>query len=67
MPKKKGRPPRMVQTHPMQIRVSPEFLEKLDNWRRMQPDLPTRTESIRRIVEGVIADVGGQKTRRKRT
>ena len=34
-----------------QMRVSPEFLEKIDAWRRLQDDLPGRSEAIRRLVE----------------
>jgi hypothetical protein len=26
-------------------------LEAIDEWRRYQPDLPSRTEAIRRLVE----------------
>ena len=34
-----------------QMRVSEQFLKKLDKWRRKQPDLPGRAEAIRRLVE----------------
>jgi len=34
-----------------QMRASKEFLNRLDNWRREQPDLPSRAEAIRRLVE----------------
>jgi len=54
MKKKVGRPAGVVQTHQLQTRVSAEFLAKLDEWRRSQPDLPSRTEAIRRIVERTI-------------
>lgn len=37
-------------THPFQMRVSPEWLAKVDAWRRTQPDLPPRAEAIRRLV-----------------
>lgn len=33
------------------MRVSPEWLETIDNWRRQQPDIPSRAEAIRRLVE----------------
>jgi hypothetical protein len=39
---------------PFPIRVSPEFLEKIDQWRVKQPDIPTRAESIRRLVEKAL-------------
>jgi hypothetical protein len=54
MKKKVGRPAGVVQTHQLQTRVSADFLAKLDEWRRAQPDLPSRTEAIRRIVEQVV-------------
>jgi hypothetical protein len=39
--------------HSMQlkVRMSPELMEFIDNWRRDQPDIPSRTEAIRRIVQ----------------
>lgn len=32
------------------MRVSPEWLDKIDDWRRSQADLPSRAEAIRRLV-----------------
>ncbi|WP_417834747.1 hypothetical protein [Thalassospira xiamenensis] len=32
------------------MRVSQNFLDLLDDWRRQQPDIPSRAESIRRLV-----------------
>jgi len=32
-------------------RLQPELLSRLDDWRRDQPDLPTRPEAIRRLLE----------------
>ena len=34
-----------------QMRASDEWLAKIDDWRRKQPDLPSRAEAIRRLVE----------------
>jgi hypothetical protein len=31
--------------------VEPEFLEAIDDWRRKQPELPSRAEAIRRLVK----------------
>ncbi|WP_417790641.1 hypothetical protein [Terasakiella pusilla] len=40
------------------MRVSPEFIKILDDWRRTQPDIPSRAESIRRLVmQGHAFDV----------
>jgi hypothetical protein len=33
-----------------QMRVSDEFVEKIDEWRRSQADIPGRAEAIRRLV-----------------
>jgi hypothetical protein len=33
------------------VRVDPEFLKLIDQWRKKQDDLPGRPEAIRRLVE----------------
>ena len=33
------------------VRVDPDLLKRLDDWRRKQEDVPTRPEAIRRLVE----------------
>ena len=33
------------------VRLQPELAGELDEWRRKQPDLPSRAEAIRRLVE----------------
>ena len=52
-PKLIGRPP--VDTEAMTLRVQRTLLAKLDDWRRIQPDIPTRPEAMRRIVEKVLS------------
>jgi hypothetical protein len=42
------------QTERFQMRVSPSFLKMIDDWRRKQPDLPSRAEAIRRLVEQAL-------------
>jgi len=37
--------------HPFQMRVSPEWLAKIDDWRASQRPVPSRAEAIRRLVE----------------
>lgn len=32
-------------------RFQPDLLEAVDCWRKAQPDLPTRPEAVRRLVE----------------
>jgi hypothetical protein len=34
----------------LQMRVSEAFLKSVDDWRRKQPDLPSRAAAIRRLV-----------------
>lgn len=36
--------------HSFQMRVSSDWLQKIDAWRRTQADLPPRAEAIRRLV-----------------
>jgi hypothetical protein len=36
-------------------RLQPEFLKRLDDWRREQPDLPSRPEALRRLAERALA------------
>ena len=50
--KKIGRP--SVDTEAINVRVQRDTIAKLDDWRREQEDLPTRPESIRRIVEAFL-------------
>jgi hypothetical protein len=39
---------------PFQMRASEEWLKQIDDWRRKQPDLPSRAEAIRRLVEKAL-------------
>jgi hypothetical protein len=32
----------------------PEWLARVDEWRRHQPDLPPRAEAIRRLVDQIL-------------
>ncbi|GGE85553.1 hypothetical protein [Niveispirillum cyanobacteriorum] len=44
-------------TELLQMRTSPDFLEMLDEWRRRVPDIPSRAEAIRRLVQrGILFD-----------
>ena len=49
-----GRPPGRIQDRPFQMRLSNEFLKRLDEWRLRQPDLPSRAESIRRLTTAML-------------
>ena len=45
-------------TERLQMRVPPDFLRRVDNWRRQQPDIPSRSEAIRRLVTEALAAHG---------
>ena len=45
----KGRP--SVDSEAVNVRLERPQLSLLDDWRRNQPDLPTRPEAIRRLIE----------------
>jgi len=47
----KGAPVPLTNDKQFQMRVSAEFLEKIDAWRRSQKDIPPRAEAIRRLVD----------------
>lgn len=34
-----------------QMRVAPSFWQAIDEWRRKQPDIPSRAEAIRQLVD----------------
>ena len=44
-------PMALVNDKVFQMRSSEEWLRRLDDWRRKQPDIPSRAEAIRRLVE----------------
>lgn len=45
-------------TEMVTLRASPDFMALVDEWRRNQPDIPTRAEAIRRLVaQGFIGDI----------
>jgi hypothetical protein len=49
------------------VRVDEEFIERLDAWRRQQPDLPTRPEALRRLADrGLAAEKAAGKSKRAR-
>jgi hypothetical protein len=46
-----------------QMRISRELIERVDQWRRAQKDIPSRAAAIRRLVEAALTH---EKTRGKR-
>jgi hypothetical protein len=47
--KKRGRP-RTGQTAVMSLRLQPEWLEGIDEWRRGEPDILSRSDAIRTLL-----------------
>jgi hypothetical protein len=37
------------------LRMSDDLIRAIDEWRRMEPDIPVRAEAIRRLVEFALA------------
>ncbi len=54
-----------AQSERLQMRVSPEFLRKIDDWRRGEADLPPRSEAIRRLVEMAIESTRPRSIKRR--
>jgi hypothetical protein len=50
--KMKDRP--MSENVRLEVRVSPDFLEAVDNWRRRQPQIPSRSQAIQVLVAVAI-------------
>lgn len=42
-------------TETFNMRVSPDFLRRVDEWRRQHPDIPPRAEAIRLLVIAGLA------------
>ena len=47
----------------MEMRMTKELLRRLDDWRRQQRDIPSRSESVRRLVETALATGRARSTR----
>ncbi len=41
----------MPKTHLLQLRASPDFVNSLDNWRRKQTPIPSRSAALRTLTE----------------
>jgi hypothetical protein len=52
--KKRGRPKTTGAGTQIGMRWQAATLEAIDEWRRQQPDLPSRSEAIRRLVEQAL-------------
>lgn len=46
----------MSLTHALTLKLSPDMVRQIDDWRRQQSDLPSRAESIRRMIDRVLSE-----------
>jgi hypothetical protein len=53
--KKKGRPPGQEFPVSVQLRLNQEQVSAIDDWRADQPDTPSRSGAIRRLLEKALA------------
>jgi hypothetical protein len=51
--KRRGPAPSGIGT-PVQVRLQPEQLAELDAWRKNRPELPTRPEAIRQLLQAAL-------------
>jgi hypothetical protein len=49
------RPTNDPKTVTVQLRVSADYLKAVDDWRRLQDDIPVRSEAIRRLTMMALA------------
>lgn len=45
--------------HLVQLRLPDELATGIDEWRRVQPDIPTRSEAVRRLIASALTKGGG--------
>jgi len=50
---------KQLKTERLQMVISPQELDAIDYWRSKQPDLPSRSEAIRRLVKQGLALASG--------
>lgn len=58
---KMGRP--KLDTEPVTIRMDRQMLQAIDDCRRLQEDLPSRPEVVRRVMAQWMAARGGEKAK----
>jgi hypothetical protein len=64
IPKKKRGPAPTGKGVPVMVRLLPQPLAALDDWRRLQGEIPTRPEAIRRLIEAGLKAEAGSKRRK---
>jgi metal-responsive CopG/Arc/MetJ family transcriptional regulator len=50
----------------IELRASGEFLKAIDEWRRKQLDLPSRSSAIRQLVEKALENEVGKPAGKKK-
>ena len=55
-----------TQSIPIMVRLSPDQVRAVDDWRQRQEDLPSRAEAIRRLVDFGIGKALGKLPRASR-
>ena len=55
-----------TQSIPVMVRLSPDQVRAVDDWRQRQEDLPSRAEAIRRLVDFGIGKALGKRPRAAR-
>jgi len=58
--KRRGRPP-TGQDPVTAVRLSPALKSQIEDWAKKQPDSPSRSEAIRRLVQVALAAQGKQR------
>ena len=53
-----------AKTERFEMRLSPEFVARVDEWRRRQADLPSRAEAIRRLAEAGLKKTAKRTTKK---
>jgi hypothetical protein len=48
-------------TERFEMRMDPGELAQVDEWRRKQPDIPSRAEAIRRLIQQALKAKGGKR------
>jgi hypothetical protein len=51
----------------IQLVISKGLVREIDEWRRLQPDLPNRSEAIRRLVDAGLKGLASKRPNRKRS
>ncbi len=53
--------PAMTQDSILHMRVSEDVKALLDDLRKLEPDLPSRSEMVRRLIERAVAERKGKR------